>query len=173
MSTLRLVIVLALGAVTTASAQLAITQPTEKLLVLAIPVAAPADSAASVQAMDLARERLIALARYKVLTVPKPKICEALGASGFPCDILMAEQQASQLARSLSVNAYTTGLLSRNSASYTARIRISEGSSGFGMIWGTVTMELLIPTNTRFWRMKLMPMAVISGARRGALRSGR
>ena len=39
MSTLRLVIVLALGAVTTASAQLAITQPTEKLLVLAIPVA--------------------------------------------------------------------------------------------------------------------------------------
>jgi len=138
LSTLRLVIVLALGAVTTASAQLAITQPTEKLLVLAIPVASPADSAASVQAMDLARERLIALARYKVLTVPKPKICEALGASGFPCDILMAEQQASQLARSLSVNAYTTGLLSRNSASYTARIRISEGSSGFGMIF-TVT----------------------------------
>ena len=138
MSTLRLVTVLALGAVTTASAQLAITQPTEKLLVLALPVASPGDSAASVQAMDLARERLIALARYKVLTVPKPKICEALQASGFPCDILLAEQQASQLARSLSVNAFTTGLLSRNTASYTARIRISEGSSGFGMIF-TVT----------------------------------
>ena len=135
MSTLRLVTVLALGAVTTASAQLAITQPTEKLLVLPLPVASPADSAASVQAMDLARERLIALARYKVLTVPKAKICEALSASGFTCDILLAEQQASQLARSLSVNAYTTGLLSRNSASYTARIRISEGSSGFGMIF--------------------------------------
>ena len=135
MSTLRLVTVLALGAVTTASAQLAITQPTEKLLVLPLPVASLADSAASVQAMDLARERLIALARYKVLTVPKAKICEALLASGFTCDILLADQQASQLARSLSVNAYTTGLLSRNSASYTARIRISEGSSGFGMIF--------------------------------------
>ena len=45
--------------------------------------------------------------------------------------------------------------------------------TGFGMIWGTVTIELLISTNTRFWRMKLTPIAVIRGARRGALRSGR
>src|SRR5438552_3781891 len=124
-----------LGAVAAAPAQLAITQPTEKLLVLPLAVASPADSAASVATMDLARERLTALARYKVLTVPKAKICEALQASGFTCDILLAEQQASQLARSLSVNAYTTGLLSRNSASYTAKIRISEGSSGFGMVF--------------------------------------
>jgi len=134
-STLRLVTVLMLGAVAAAPAQLAITQPTEKLLVLPLAVASPADSAASVATMDLARERLTALARYKVLTVPKAKICEALQASGFTCDILLAEQQASQLARSLSVNAYTTGLLSRNSASYTAKIRISEGSSGFGMVF--------------------------------------
>ena len=96
----------------------------------------PADSAAAVQAMDLARERLIQLARYKVLTVPKSKICEALAASGFTwCDILLTEQQGSQLARSLSVNAFTTGTLGHNSASYTARIRVSEGSSGFGMVF--------------------------------------
>ena len=43
----------------------------------------------------------------------------------------------------------------------------------FGMICGVVTMELLTTTNTMFWRMKLTPMAVISGARRGALRSRR
>src|SRR5947207_1621425 len=135
---LRLVTVLTLGAATAAPAQLAITQPTEKLLVLPLAVTSPADSAVAVQAMDIARERLIQLARYKVLTVPKTKICEALSASGFACDILLAEQQASQLARSLSVNAYTTGTLGHNSASYTARIRISEGSSGFGMIF-TVT----------------------------------
>jgi len=134
-SMLRLVTVLTLGAVTAAPAQLAITQPTEKLLVLPLAVTSPADSAVAVQAMDIARERLIQLARYKVLTVPKTKICEALSASGFACDILLAEQQASQLARSLSVNAYTTGTLGHNSASYTARIRISEGSSGFGMIF--------------------------------------
>ncbi len=135
MSMLRLVTVLTLGAATAAPAQLAITQPTEKLLVLPLGVTSPADSAAAVQAMDIARERLIQLARYKVLTVPKTKICEALLASGFACDILLAEQQASQLARSLSVNAYTTGTLGHNSASYTARIRVSEGSSGFGMIF--------------------------------------
>ena len=46
-------------------------------------------------------------------------------------------------------------------------------STGFGMIWGTVTIELLISTNTRFCRMKLTPIAVISGASRGAFRSGR
>src|SRR5947208_7785440 len=133
---LRLVTVLTLGAATAAPAQLAITQPTEKLLVLPLAVASPADSAAAVQAMDLARERLIQLARYKVLTVPKSKICEALAASGFTwCDILLTEQQGSQLARSLSVNAFTTGTLGHNSASYTARIRISEGSSGFGMVF--------------------------------------
>ncbi len=136
MSMLRLVTVLTLGAATAAPAQLAITQPTEKLLVLPLAVASPADSAAAVQAMDLARERLIQLARYKVLTVPKSKICEALAASGFTwCDILLTEQQGSQLARSLSVNAFTTGTLGHNSASYTARIRISEGSSGFGMVF--------------------------------------
>ncbi len=135
MSMLRLVTVLTLGAATAAPAQLAITQPTEKLLVLPLAVTSPADSVAAVQAMDIARERLIQLARYKVLTVPKAKICEALLASGFACDILLAEQQASQLARSLSVNAFTTGTLGHNSASYTARIRISEGSSGFGMIF--------------------------------------
>jgi hypothetical protein len=41
-----------------------------------------------------------------------------------------------------------------------------------GMIWGVVTIELLTPTWMRFWRMKLTPIAVMSGARRGAFRRG-
>ena len=45
--------------------------------------------------------------------------------------------------------------------------------AGLGMTCGDVTSELLIPTNTRFWRMKLTPIAVIRGASRGALRNGR
>ena len=46
-------------------------------------------------------------------------------------------------------------------------------SGSFDRTWGTVTIELLMVTKMMFWRMKLTPMAVISGARRGALRSGR
>jgi len=46
-------------------------------------------------------------------------------------------------------------------------------STVFGMICGVVTMELLTTTNTMFWRMKLTPIAVMSGARRGALRRRR
>ena len=38
---------------------------------------------------------------------------------------------------------------------------------------GTLTGELLKVTWMMFWRMKLTPMAVIRGARRGAFRSGR
>src|SRR2546423_692259 len=38
-----------------------------------------------------------------------------------------------------------------------------------GRIWGIVTIELLIVTKMMFWRMKLTPIAVISGARRGGL----
>jgi tetratricopeptide (TPR) repeat protein len=132
--TLRWVTVLTLGAVTSAPAQLAITQPTEKLLILPLAVTTPADSATSIAVMDIARDRLIALARYKVLTVPKNKICEALTQSGFQCDILLSEQQAAQLARSLSINSFTVGSLS-HSATLTAKIRVTDGSSGFGMIF--------------------------------------
>ena len=42
-----------------------------------------------------------------------------------------------------------------------------------GISWGTVTIELLMPTKMMFWRMKLTPMAVIRGASRGALRRRR
>jgi tetratricopeptide (TPR) repeat protein len=126
----RVLAVLTLGAAVGAQAQLAVQQPTEKLLVLALPVA-PVDSAASIATMDVARARLVQLARYKALVIPKAKICEALQQSGFPCDGLMTDVQAGQLARALGINSYTTGQLQRSSSQITAKIRVISGASGF------------------------------------------
>jgi tetratricopeptide (TPR) repeat protein len=128
---LRLVAVLAVGAVGTAPAQLAVNQPTEKLLLLPLVWSTAADSAAAIGITDAARERLGQMARYKVLLVPKAKICEALKASGFPCDGLMEPRQADQLARFLSVPSYTQGTLGHSTASYAARIHVVSGGSGF------------------------------------------
>ncbi len=131
MRVFRVLAVLMFGVVAGAQAQLAITQPTEKLLLLPLSVTAPADSAASIATMDIARARLVQLARYKALVIPKAKICEALGQSGFPCDGLMTEVQAGQLARALSINSYTTGELRRTGGQIVAKVRLISGASGF------------------------------------------
>jgi len=128
---LRVLAVLMFGVVAGAQAQLAITQPTEKLLLLPLSVTAPADSAASIATMDIARARLVQLARYKALVIPKAKICEALQQSGFPCDGLMTDVQAGQLARALSINSYTTGELRRTGGQIVAKVRLISGASGF------------------------------------------
>jgi tetratricopeptide (TPR) repeat protein len=131
---LVLLAVVSLVARASAAGQLAITQPTEKLLLLPLPASA-ADSAASIQLMDAARDRLSQLARYKALIIPKPKICEALTASGFPCDALLEDQQVGQLARVLGVNSYDIGTLVRGADGYRANIRIISGSSGFTSVF--------------------------------------
>jgi tetratricopeptide (TPR) repeat protein len=125
------VALLVVAGVATAPAQLAVTQPNQKLLLLPLTVRAAADSVISIQVMDAARDRLTALARYKVLVVPKTKLCEALQASGYPCDVLMQDGEASQLARFLQVNAYNTGSLQRSGAKVSAMVRMHEnGGSG-------------------------------------------
>jgi tetratricopeptide (TPR) repeat protein len=126
----RVFAVLTLGVAVGAQAQLAVQQPTEKLLVLPLS-ASPMDSAASIATMDAARARLVQLARYKALVIPKTKICEALTQSGFPCDGLMSDVQAGQLARALGINSYTTGSIERAGGQYAARVHIVSGASGF------------------------------------------
>ncbi len=117
------------GAAGAAAAQLAVTQPQEQILLLPLAVGRAEDSAASVKTMDLARERLAAVARYKIVVVPKAKLCEALQASGFGCDGLLDEQQARQLARFLRVSAYTTGRLEPEGSALAARLRVLDISS--------------------------------------------
>ncbi len=87
--------------------------------------------------MDAARDRLNALARYKVIVVPKAKLCEALKASGFPCDLVLDEGQSRELARFLNVHAFTTGtLLQHSGAALGARVRVVDiGSSGFPFLF--------------------------------------
>ena len=138
MRVLRLVAVLAVGAAPVASAQLAITQPTEKLLLLPLPGVTPGDSAASIAVMDLARDRVQQLARYKVQSIPKSKICEALLSFGFQCDpssagpmYILDPSQAAQFAKSVSINSYDVGTFSHTGNSYTARVRLISGGSGF------------------------------------------
>jgi tetratricopeptide (TPR) repeat protein len=129
------VALLVVAGAATAPAQLAVTQPSQKLLLLPLTVHAAADSLMSIQVMDAARERLAALARYKVLVVPKTKLCEALQASGYPCDVLMQDGEANQLARFLQVNAYNTGWLQRSGAKVNAMVRMHEnGGSGMAAL---------------------------------------
>ncbi len=131
MRTLVAVFGMLTGAVGLAPAQLAVSQNTEQILLLPLGVGRAEDSAASVQTIDMARERLASLARYKVNVVPKSKLCEALQASGFPCDGLLDEQQARQLARFLRVQAYTVGRFEPTGSSLSARVRVLDiGSSG-------------------------------------------
>src|SRR5882762_7158840 len=122
------------GVAGSASAQLAVQVPTEKLLILAM-TAAPPDSATSIALADAVRDRIGQLAKYKVLVITKAKLCEALTASGFPCDVLLDDQQARQLARFLSVSAYVTGSLTRRDATLTANVRVIDISSS-GMAAG-------------------------------------
>src|SRR5207244_8886116 len=111
-------------------------QPTEKLLVLPLMVKSPTDSAFSVAVMDVAREKIAGIARYKVQVIAKPKLCEALKASDYPCDVLLDETQANQLGRFLSVNAYTIGTLERSGGTITATIRVRDiGSSGMAALF--------------------------------------
>jgi tetratricopeptide (TPR) repeat protein len=123
---------LGVGTAASAAGQLAVQQPTEKLLIVPVPVTGGADSLTSLRITDLTRERLDKLARYKVVVISKQKICEALGASGFPCDGLMDRQQASQLARFLDADAYLSGVIARDGSSLSARLRVIDiGGSGF------------------------------------------
>ncbi len=123
-----LVVALMAGAAGTSAAQLAVQQPTEKLLVLPFMVAS-ADSATSIVLSDAVRERIGQVAKYKVLVITKAKLCEALQASGFPCDGLLDDQQAKQLARFLNVHAYVTGTLAHNGSTLVATVRVYDISS--------------------------------------------
>jgi len=130
-------LVAALVCITTAArAQIAPQQPTIKVLVLPLVVKTPADSALSIAVMDVGREKLGGMARYKVQVIPKPKLCEALAASDYACNVLLDDTQANQLARFLNVNAYTTGALERNGSTITAAIRVRDiGSSGLAALF--------------------------------------
>ena len=129
MRALPLVLALSTAAAATATAQLAAPQqPTQRLLVLPFQ-ASSADSAGSVALADAVRDRITALAKAKVTVVPKAKLCEALKASGFPCDGLLDDQQARQLARFLQVNAYVSGTYSKSGTTLTANVRMIDISS--------------------------------------------
>src|SRR6266566_3770851 len=120
---------LTIAVAATASAQLAAPQqPTERLLILPFQASA-ADSAGSIALADAVRDRVTALAKSRVLVVPKAKLCEALKASGFPCDGLLDDQQARQLARFLQVHAYVTGDFQKSGTTFTANVRLIDISS--------------------------------------------
>src|SRR5437879_10272058 len=111
-------------------------QPTQKLLVLPLTPKSAADSVFSIAVTDVAREKLAGMARYKVQVIPKPKLCEALKASDYPCALLLDETQANQLGRFLSVNGYTIGTLERSGGTITATIRVRDiGSSGMAALF--------------------------------------
>ena len=132
MRALQFALAMSIGVVTTAAAQqiAAPQQPTVRLLVLPFE-ASSADSAASIAVSDAVRDRVNSIVKSKVMVVPKAKLCEALAQSGFPCNGLLDDQQARQLARFLQVHAYTTGTLVKTGATLSADVEMIDiGSSG-------------------------------------------
>ena len=131
---------------TPAAAQLAAPQaPSQRLLVMPFQASAT-DSAGAIALSDAVRDRLTALAKNKVLVVPKAKLCEALKASGFPCDGLLDEQQAKQLARFLQVHSYMTGAYRKRGATLEADVHLIDiASSGMS---GTFTIADANPGTT-------------------------
>jgi tetratricopeptide (TPR) repeat protein len=108
--------------------------------------ASAADSAASIALSDVVRDRVTALTKNKVLVVPKAKLCEALKASGFPCDGLLDDQQAKQLARFLQVHAYVTGQFVKSGSTLRADVHLIDiASSGMS---GTFTISDANPGTT-------------------------
>lgn len=146
MRALQFAVALSIGIATPSAAQLAAPQaPSQRLLVLPFQASA-ADSAASIVLADVIRDRLTALAKNKVLVVPKAKLCEALKASGFPCDGLLDDQQAKQLARFLQVHAYLTGSFVKQGSTLKADVHLIDISSS-GMT-GTFTATDANPGTT-------------------------
>ena len=132
MRALQVTLVLSVGvALATPAQQLAAPQqPSERLLILPFQ-ASSADSAASIALSDAVRDRVNALVKNKVSVVPKAKLCEALAQSGFPCNGLLDDQQARQLARFLQVHAYVTGTFAKSGSTFTADVEMFDiGSSG-------------------------------------------
>ncbi len=132
MRALQLAVAVTIGVATTATGQqlAAPQQPTERLLVLPF-MASSADSATSIALSDAVRDRVTQLVKNKVLVVPKAKLCEALAQSGFPCNGLLDDQQARQLARFLQVHAYVTGSFAKSGTNLTADVQMIDiGSSG-------------------------------------------
>ena len=134
MRAIQFVVALTLGVTTSAVAQLAAPQaPSQRLLILPLQASA-ADSAGSIALANAVRDRVTALAKNKVMVVPRAKLCEALQASGFPCDVLLDDQQAKQLARFLQVHAYLIGQYEKKGATLAADVHLvdiaSSGMSG-------------------------------------------
>ena len=122
-----------------ATAQLAAPQaPSQRLLVLPFQASA-ADSAGSIALADAVRDRVTALTKNKVNVIPKAKLCEALKASGFPCDGLLEDQQERQLARFLQAHSFLTGSYAKKGTTLEAEVRLNDiASSGMS---GAFTMS--------------------------------
>ena len=132
MRALQFAVALSIGGVTLSAAQqlAAPQQPTVRLLILPFQ-ASPAESATSIALSDAVRDRVNSLVKNKVMVVPKAKLCEALAQSGFPCNGLLDDQQAKQLARFLQVHAYTTGAFLKSGTALSAEVEMIDiGSSG-------------------------------------------
>ena len=131
MRALYVVMALSAAVVVPATAQLAAPQaPSQRLLVLPFQ-ASTADSAGSIALANAVRDRVTALTKNKVNVVPKAKLCEALQASGFPCDGLLEDQQSRQLARFLQVHSFVTGSYAKKGTTLEAEVRLNDiASSG-------------------------------------------
>ncbi|HYX81006.1 MAG TPA: hypothetical protein VE714_01350 [Gemmatimonadales bacterium] len=107
-------------------------QPSQRLLILPLMWSTSADSAGAIALSDAIRDRVNALVKSKVMVVPKAKLCEALGQSGFPCNGLLDDQQARQLSRFLQVHAYTTGSFTKSGTTLNADVQMLD-IAGSGM----------------------------------------
>jgi len=84
---------------------------------------AVADSATSIALADACAIASISSSRAKSWWCPRRSSAKRCQQSGFPCNGLLDDQQARQLARFLQVHAYVTGTFEKNGSNLAAMSR--------------------------------------------------
>ncbi len=143
MSVTRPLVALAFGAAaalvpTTARGQLAVQTANTTALILPPMPDNPGDSTYAVQVGDAIRKKIDGKLRLKLRVVPKDRMAEALGNSGFSPDAILDDNGAIQLARFMNVDAYLWGTLSRTDNVPSLHLRLVDNRRSGLSGWVTV-----------------------------------
>ncbi|MGD2134800.1 MAG: tetratricopeptide repeat protein, partial [Gemmatimonadales bacterium] len=120
--------------------QLAVSRSSERVLFLAPRPQSDVDTSYVVELAERVRRRMSTELRHKLVVIDDDQICQALEASGYPCDAILNAGDADRLARFLQADAYAFGSVWEEQSRPMARFRLvdlrSSGLSGWMTVRG-------------------------------------
>lgn len=122
-----------------AAGQLAVNRSSERVLFLVPQPQGGLDTAYAVELAEQVRRRLSTQMRHKLVVITDDQICQALTASGYPCDAILTAADADRLAGFLQADAYLFGRVWEQQSRPMARFRLVDNSRTSGLSgWTTV-----------------------------------